>query len=233
MTRRIKIFALATLFLASHGSALGGGKASSQSAPFAVAGVHFEQNATDGDVEVVFAVKGGDEGLTKLRVVSPDDRTVIDFSAPIASTLGIRSFSFESPEPRDIESLKSAYPAGGYTFTGSTAAGHIFYGKSTLNHKLPAIASLLLPGPDSRKVGIKDLKIAWRPVKDISGYILEIEQDDLDIKMVAKLPASISMFTVPRSILFPGKVYDLSIGTVNEGGNISFIETSFTTIEKE
>ena len=44
--------------------------------PFAIASVHFEQNATDADVEVVFEVRGGDEGLTQLTVVSPDGRMV-------------------------------------------------------------------------------------------------------------------------------------------------------------
>ena len=100
MTRRIQILAGVTLLLGSHGLALVRvGKESGPSVLFAVTSVHFEQNATDRDVEVVFEIKGGDEGLAKLAAVSPDGRTVIDFTAPDASTLGIRQFRFESPEP--------------------------------------------------------------------------------------------------------------------------------------
>jgi hypothetical protein len=153
MTRRIQILAGVTLLLGFYSLALGVDKESGPSGPLAVARVHFEQNATDGDVEVVFKVKGGDAGLAKLAVISPDGRTVIDFSAPDASTLGIRQFRFESPEPGDVESLKSAYPEGVYTFAGATAAGNKYYGESTLNHKLPAPAASRIwrsTGPPSR-----------------------------------------------------------------------------------
>ena len=37
--------------------------------PFPTASVHFEQNATDGDVEVVFKIKAEDEGLSELLVI--------------------------------------------------------------------------------------------------------------------------------------------------------------------
>ena len=68
--------------------------------------IYFEQNATDGDAEVVFKAKAGDDGMTKLKVFSPDGKTVIDFVAPDPSTLGIRQFHLESPEPGDIDAIK-------------------------------------------------------------------------------------------------------------------------------
>ena len=125
--KQIPILAGLSVLLGLHGLAMAAEKPSDPAAPFAIAQVHFEHNATDGDVEVVFEVKGGHEGLAKLGVMAPDGRTVIDFTAPTASTLGIRHCRFESPEPKDIESLKSAYPEGAYTFTGATAAGKKLY----------------------------------------------------------------------------------------------------------
>jgi hypothetical protein len=231
MTRRIQILAGVTLLLGSHGLALGVGKESGPSMPFAVASVHFEQNATDGDVEVVFEVKGGDEGLAKLAVVSPDGRTVIDFTAPDASTLGIRQFRFESPEPGDVASLKSAYPEGLYTFAGATAAGDKLHGESTLNYRLPATASFLRPGAGARGVGAKDLEITWTPVRNLAAYIIEIEQDELDVKITAKLPGSVTTFAVPDGFLLPDTEYQLGIGTVTDEGNVSFVETTFTTAQ--
>jgi hypothetical protein len=233
MTRPIQILAGVTLLLGSHGLALGVGKASGASVPFAVTNVHFEQNATDGDVEVVFEVKSGDEGLAKLAVVSPDGRTVIDFAAPDASTLGIRQFRFESPEPRDVESLKSAYPEGVYTFAGTTAAGDTLHGKSTLNHTLPAAASFLRPRTGARSMGTKGLKITWTRVKNLAATIIKIEQDELDVNLTARLPGSMATFAVPDGFLLSGTEYELSIGTVSQEGNISFVETTFTTAGKK
>ncbi len=233
MKRRLQIFAGAVLLLGSYGLArVGAGNASIPTVPFAVANVHFEQNATDGDVEVVFEAKGGKEGLAKLSVVSPDGRTVVDFTAPDASTLGMRQFRFESPEPKDVNSLKSAYPEGMYTFTGTTASGVKLQGKTTLSHKLPATVSFLQPKAEAQGVGTKSLTITWTPVKNVSAYIVYIEQDELDVSITAKLPGSVASFAVPEGFLAPGTEYMLGIGAVTNEGNVSYVETAFTTAGK-
>lgn len=233
LTRRIKIITGVILLLVYHGQTLGAVKASGSSVPFALAEVHFEQNVTDGDVEVVFEVKAGDEGLAKLAVISPDGHTVIDFTAPEASTLGIRQFRFESPEPRDVESLKSAYPEGLYTFDGVTTTGGKLHSTSTLNHTLPAAVSILRPLADARGVGVKDLEIAWTSAKNPAACIVEIEQDKLEVSITVKLTGSATRFAVPNGFLFPGTEYQLGIGAVSDKGNISFVETTFTTVGKK
>ncbi len=201
--------------------------------PYMDVNVRFEQNATDQDVEVVFKVTGGDTGLAKLTVVGPDGRTVIDFTAPDASTLGIRTFVLESPEPGDVESLKAAYPEGIYTFTAETAAGGKLRSKAVLNHELPATVSFLRPEPESEDVGTRDLDITWTPVKNLAFYIIEIEQEEQNAIITAKLPAPASTFSVPNGFLLPDTEYKLGIGTVTEEGNLSFVETEFTTAEEE
>ena len=230
MTRRKEILAGATLLLGVCSLAAGAGKESGASVPFATASVRLEQNATDGDFEVVFEIKGGKEGLAKLTVVSPDGRTVIDFTAPDASTLlGMRQFRFETPEPRDLKSLTSAYPAGVYSFAGATAAGERLQGKATLSHTLPATVSFLRPKADARVVGAKNLKVAWTPVKNAAAYMIKIEQSKLGVNLTSTLPGSASTFAVPDDFLRPGTEYQLAIGTVSPQGNISFVETTFTT----
>jgi hypothetical protein len=208
---------------------MGAGKGSGAAAPFPLASVHFEQNATDEDVEVVFRVKGGKEGLAKLTVVAPDGRTVIDFTAPNASTLGIRQFRFETPEPRDIKGLKSAYPEGVYTFSGATAAGATFHGQATLNHKLPPTVSFLQPNAGARGVSTQNLQITWTPVKNLAAHIITIKGRKVGEKLQATLPGSAAMFAVPEGFLRPGTEYQLAIGTVSDEGNTSFVETTFTT----
>ncbi len=199
--------------------------------PFGEAAVRFEQNATDGDVEVVFEATGGRDGLAKLRVVAPDGRTVVDFAAPDASTLGIRQFSFESPEPRDVASLKAAYPEGVYQFSGATSAGQEYRGEAKLSHELPPTASILRPGEDAGSAA--DLEIAWSPVAKVAAYMVEVEQDQLGFKLTARLPGSASAFRVPEGLLLPGIQYKLSVGTLTEAGNASFVETEFRTAEKD
>jgi hypothetical protein len=209
------------------------GRAPRPSLPFAIASVHFERNATDGDYEVVFEVKGGAAGLAKLTVVSPDGRTVIDFTAPDASALGIRQFRFESPEPGSLASLKSAYPPGVYTFTGATSTGGKLEGTSRLSHALPAPAAVVRPGADAKDVATRDLEITWTPVPNLAAYVVYVEQHALGVEITARLPGSATAFAVPNGFLAPGRDYQLGIGTVTKDGNISYVETTFTTAGKE
>jgi hypothetical protein len=200
-----------------------------QSNPFPTATVHFEQNATDGDVEVVFKVKAKDEGLSELKIISPDGRTVVDFRAPEYSTLGVRQFDFESPEPPDVESLKAAYPEGVYEFFGATSSGDKLAGRSSLNHRLPKTAEFTKPANEDERISVRGSKLSWSQVEDVAYYILEVEQDELKMNLTAFLPAATTSFILPDGLLLTGEEYELAIGTVSEEGNISFIETSFTT----
>lgn len=229
MTILIKIFTTLTVFLVSYGIALGEESKSDPSTPFEVASVRFEQNATDGDVEIVFNVTGDDNGLAKLTVVAPDGRTVVDFSAPDSSTMGIRQFEFESPEPRDIKGLKSAYPEGIYTFRGVTVADVKLHGESILSHMLPDTVSFVQPEEDAESVSVKGLIINWTPVNNVIAYIIEVEQEDMDVYIKAQLPGSSTTFAVPDGYLHPDTEYKLAIGSVSDGGNSSYVETSFTT----
>jgi hypothetical protein len=230
MTSRVHISAACALLLgAAYMAPAWGDDPPTAPQPIEEASVRFEQNATDGDVEVVFEITGPDEGLAQLSIVAPDGRMVVDFTAPDADKFGIREFVFESPEPTDVESLKAAYPAGKYAYAGATAAGVKFHGSSTLSHELSPTTSFRHPTERATDVEIKNLAIRWKPVENLSGYVVELEQAKLDMKLIVTLPASAASFTVPAGLLVPGMKYQLGIGTVSADGNISFVETSFTT----
>ena len=196
---------------------------------FTNSSVRFEQNATDGDVEVVFDAKGGDAGLTRLRIDAPDGRTVVDLTAPDRSTLGIRQFRMESPEPKDVAALKAAYPEGTYRFYGRSHSGATLTGTSTLSHRLPAVARFRAPAPEATGVPTRNASISWHPAAGVAHYIVEIEHDELGTRVQATLPASASSFAIPDGFLLPGTQYELAIGTIDSVGNMSFVETSFTT----
>lgn len=61
---------------------------------FEMATVSLEQTIQDADIEIKFDAIGGNGGLMTLRVVAPDGRTVVDFSAQ-GSKLGMRHLTFE------------------------------------------------------------------------------------------------------------------------------------------
>lgn len=203
---------------------------------FATATIRFEQNATDGDVEVVIDVCGRKEGLAKLKITSPDGHTVVDFSAPAAAAgakpspgMGVRQFTFESPEPTDVASLKAAYPAGEYTFVGTSVSGAKLQSKAKLSHELPATTSFVSPKAEAEDVPTANLVIKWAPVKGVTGYALELTHEDSGASIEARLPATATSFAVPAGFLTAGTSYQLGIGTVSAAGNASYVETEFST----
>ena len=214
-------------------TAAAGGPSSGEASPFATAHVQFEQNATDGDYEAVFEAMGGSEGLKALTVTAPDGRTLVDFKAPDAGVLGIRQFRFESPEPKDLAGLKAAYPEGEYKFAGTGASGSRFEGSSSLHHGLPATTSFVRPAAGAENVTMNHLVLSWKPVADVAGYIVYIEQDELGVNINARLPGSASSFVVPDGFLAPETEYTMGIATVMQSGNASYIEGSFTTAARE
>ena len=224
----IPVLAGLIILLNCHGLPLAADNTADPDIPFAIATVRFENNATDGDFEVVFDVKGGQEGLSKLIVVSPDGRKVIDFTAPDNSTLGIRQFSFETPEPKNMDRLKSAYPEGIYTFTGTTSKGKKLTAQSLLTYRLPSPVANIQLRSEPRSATAVELKITWAEMKNISRIILEIQHDELGVSLKAELPGTEITYTVPPGFLAPATEYELGIGTVSAEGNIVFVETRFT-----
>ncbi len=217
------------LLLAVSGVVGEAGAQSPAPVPFPVASVHLERNATDNDFEVVFEVKGEEDGLAELTVVAPDRRTVVAFKAPDSSTSGIRAFRFESPEPSDIKALKAAYPEGVYEFAGRTFSGARLVGKSTLSHRLAATATLVKPAPAAANVPVRALRLAWGAVDGVASYSIGIKQEELNVNLTALLPASSTSFAVPDGFLARGRKYTLAVGAVTREGNITFVETTFTT----
>ncbi len=56
-----------------------------------------------------------------------------------------------------------------------------------------------------------------------------VNRNELGTRVEAVLPRGTTSFAVPEGFLMPGTEYELAIGTVDEAGNISFVETPFTT----
>jgi hypothetical protein len=208
-----------------------GAQQSDEPRSFPQATIRFEQNATDGDVEVVIEASGRRDGLTTLSVEAPDGRMVVDFASDEEGdgASGVRQFLFESPEPRDVAAIKTAWPEGVYTFEGATESSMALRGKATLSHKLPPPAKLVFPQPEMNDVSAEKAIIGWAPMPNVSAFHLELEQEDTGEMITAKLSPKTTTFQVPGGFLRPATEYTIGLGTENKEGNISFIEMSFTT----
>src|SRR3954449_11557886 len=90
--------------------------------------VRLEQTVEDGDCEIAFEATSGTTGLTTLKVMAPDGRTVIDFKSP-DTKLGMRQIVLESPEPRNDGRLQADFPPGVYRFSGTQTSSETQIGR--------------------------------------------------------------------------------------------------------
>jgi hypothetical protein len=195
--------------------------------PFSYVNIHLENNVTDGDIETVIEVRTEEEGLSKLSVISPAGISILNFESPDKALMGIRQFRFESPEPKNKQSLKSAYPEGDYTFSGETTSGKKLTGTHKLSHSFPTAGKIIQPLIGVKNLGTANLKISWSAENDADSFIVYVENDDFDFTLT--LPASKTMLTIPDGFLEPKTKYMLGLGTQSKNGNISFVEQSFKT----
>ena len=196
---------------------------------FSYVNIHLEKNVTDGDVEAVIEIRVDDHGLTKLTVVSPSGKTILDFESPDKAIMGIRQFRFESPEPKNEESLKSAYPEGKYTFSGETTSGKKLSGTSSLSHIFPKAGKITQPSLNTKNLSTSNLKISWGSEKDAVSFTVYVENDDFNF--TATLPSSKTMLIIPEGYLEAKTLYMLGLGTQSKNGNISFVEMEFKTTD--
>ena len=135
----------------------------------------------------------------------------------------------ETAEP-NIEDVLAAYPEGEYIVMVKTVYGDRLLGTAELLHDLlpaplfsPAAGELV--DPDS------DLVVTWDPVAGATAYTIEIEQDDLDVNITAKLDGDATSLIIPADFLVPGTEYEIGITTAAPNGNLSVAEGVFQTEE--
>ena len=198
---------------------------------FEEAEMYVEQNATDGDTEVVIAGTAGDDGLRLLQIKWPDRQLTATLVAD-RSTLGMREFHFESPEPPGAAVL-AAYPEGRYVLAGVSTTGERFRSVLTLSHELPPAATILAPAEDAEVPAGEPLLIRWSQVPGVERIVLEFENESADPEraLTIDLPAGATNYRIPARHLPPDSEFQVGIHTVAENGNIVAVETAFTTTD--
>ena len=198
---------------------------------FEIATINVERNVTDGDTEIVISVVPADEGLKYLSIRAPNKRAVVDMFSLDHSVLGMREFNLESPEPPG-EAILAAYPQGTYKFTGLSVGGEWFQGEARLSHLMPAAPVIMSPAAES-EVPAGALRIEWSTVPGLRKVVIELENESFDPEQVlsVELPADATSFDVPAAFMQPGSEYQVGVAAVGENGNITVVETVFTTGE--
>ena len=124
--------------------------------------------------------------------------------------------------------MLNAYPEGEYQVRAHTVSDQDLWGAAELSHHLlPAPTFALAAG--ERVDPNTDLVVTWKTVAGAESYTIEIEQDDLDVNITARLEANTRSFTVPAGFLVPGVKYEIGIAAEAQNGNLSVAESSFET----
>jgi hypothetical protein len=198
---------------------------------FEEAVMYVEQNATDGDTEIVIAGTAGDEGLRRLFIKSPARERMTTLLAD-DSTPGMREFHFETPEPPG-EAILAFYPEGSYVLLGVSTSGEVFRSVLELSHELPPAVTILHPAEDAEVPARQALIVRWSSAADIEQIVLEVENESADPEqaLTINLPPHATSFRVPASFLKPGSEFQVGVHTVGENGNIVAVESAFTTAD--
>lgn len=189
--------------------------------------VTLEQNATDGNSEVVLFAKGQGDGLKKLDIVAPNRRHVARFAGD-GRGIGIREFHLESAEPAELGKVLASFPAGTYGIHGKTVTGECLRGTATLSHDIAPATSLITPF-EEQVVPVGQVLLSWAGVSAAQRYIVELNNETAGTAMTFEVLPATTSFAIPAQLLQPNAEYQFVVGVKTATGNITFVDRTFFT----
>ena len=126
--------------------------------------------------------------------------------------------------------MLAAYPAGTYTFIGRSLDGDWLVSYAELVHDIPAPASITFPLADSQ-LSRYDFEIVWESVVLAEKFLVEMQNEESGAELLVEVAGDGNGFRAPEEWLEPGAEYQISVGVVNEFGNITFVEQVVYTRE--
>ena len=191
----------------------------------------FEQNATDGDVEVVIFAKleEADAGMQQFWLYGPNGKVVYEFSAPKKKNknIGGREIVIESPEPADTSIVFNAYPEGTYTFVAKSFDKEWFMSEAELSHDLPEPVTIQSPMGD--ETAIIGFQVIWSTASTThEKFIIELvnESSELEEELLVDIPPERRIFQAPEEWMVSNSEYQVVVIIVNEHGNKTSVELS-------
>jgi hypothetical protein len=193
-----------------------------------------EVNATDGDAGLQVFLDA--DPWKTMHIVAPNGRTILDIGTRgRLQGYGLTELFSESSEPPfdvfPLEKFKALFPAGRYTFSGTTIEGKRLAGHATLSHDFPAGPKIVAP-TDGSKVARSRIVARWQPVAEtagvaIVGYRAIVTREGPLRILSADLPASARRLRIPSEFFQPGTEYKLEVQAIERGGNQTLTEVSF------
>ena len=194
---------------------------------FSELGLTLEQNATDGDTEVVLFAQGGDEGLKRLTVSDPRGRKAAKISGD-GRGVGLREFLLESAEPPDLAAVLASFPEGTYEFAGKTVSGDCLRGTAPLSHEVAPATTLLTPG-DEETVAVDEVVLSWEAVPAAVRYVVELNNEDDGSEMTFDVLAPTTSLAIPAAVVAADSEYQFGVGVRTADGNLTVVERTFFT----
>jgi hypothetical protein len=215
--------------------------------------LYIEYNETDGDTGVHGSF--GFDGLREVCLRAPDgeQQLLVDPVGPLGE-LGINDFFFESREPPldeySIDDLKSDFPEGEYTISGTDFEGTPRLGTARFTHDVPRGPVVTEPALEDEEnaadavVPASGLVVRWEPVTEtldgepvtVTAYeviVNQVEWDDPDSASRpvydVHVPPDRTEFPVADGFLEPGTLYELEVIVLEESGNQTITVGFFTT----
>jgi Fibronectin type III domain len=234
MKRRLVALGLPLLIGVSAVS-LGSAGGDPKPVEFSDARLKVEINATDGDAGLQIFLDG--EAWNQVELLDPDGNAVVDVDVTgRAENYGLTELFSESSEPPfeefPLDQFKALFPAGTYTFLGTTIDGTPMTGTATLTHDFPDGPRILSPVAGSR-VERDQVVVRWSPVTtpagiDIAGYQVLVVQEEPVLRVLsADLPATATRLTVPAEFVQPRTEYKVEVLAIETGGNQTLTELTF------
>ena len=236
MRRRIVAFGL-PLALTMPAVYLGLASAEARPVEFSDARLKVEINATDGDAGLQIFLDG--EAWNEVELFDPMGNAVVTVDVTgRAEDFGLTELFSESSEPPftefPLDQFKQLFPAGTYTFRGTTIDGAPITASATLTHDFPDDPTILSPAADSR-VRPDRVVVRWTPVTtpagiDIAGYQVLVVQEEPVLRVFsADLPATATRLSVPAEFVQPRTEYKVEVLAIEAGGNQTLTELTFRT----
>lgn len=201
-------------------------------AKFTVARIYIEYNSSANDLGFHVALDG--EDWRSLRILDPGGRSIFEVVGKGGYTnLGLTELFFEGAEPTlddvPLGVLLGLFPAGRYTFAGTTVDGLRITATARLSHAVPR-------GPVvAAEVGDDGVVIHWEPVTAAPAGFPEQAIDVVGYQVIVgsfqvTLPATSTGVTVPEEFvasLGRGE-HDFEVLAIEAGGAQSITEGTFT-----
>jgi hypothetical protein len=193
--------------------------------PFGAAQIYFELNATANDAGVQVFLDA--EDWKRVAISDEGGSALLDIQTGGGmKELGLTELRFEGAEPDPSETL-DAFPAGVYTFTGTTTDRQRLFATATLSHDLPA-APVFSPS-HGEVVDPDEVEIEWELIAGVDRYQVIVETDANGFVLEVSVSSTTTSLQIPRTFLVPNTEYKAEVLGIAPNGNRTISEGTFVT----